>query len=119
MTKLKTIGRTALTVLTVASMTTATAAEVEWYDGTKAVTYSVQKNTAPVVGIALQMFASDMEAVTGRKAVAAPESSAAIRLVELDKTTSAVRKKLERAACPSTSLRARPTGSTSLWKAAR
>lgn len=47
MTKLKTIGRTALTVLTVASMTTATAAEVEWYDGTKAVTYSVQKIPTP------------------------------------------------------------------------
>lgn len=110
MTKLKTIGRTALTVLTVASMTTATAAEVEWYDGTKAVTYSVQKNTDPVVGIALQMFASDMEAVTGRKAVAAPESSAAIRLVELDKATSAVRKKLEKSGVPVDELEGKTDG---------
>ena len=97
-------------MLTVASMTTATAAEVEWYDGTKAVTYSVQKNTDPVVGIALQMFASDMEAVTGRKAVAAPESSAAIRLVELDKATSAVRKKLEKSGVPVDELEGKTDG---------
>ncbi len=72
----------------------AKAADVVWYDGTKAVTYSAPKKAEPVVATAIAMFAEDMEAVTGRKAVAAGEKTATIRIVELDKASASVKKEL-------------------------
>ncbi len=63
------------------------AAEVVWYDGSHAVTYQVEGKAAPVVDIALEMFASDMEMVTGQKAVAS--KNATIRVIELDMNKSA------------------------------
>lgn len=98
--RLKTIGKTALAVMLTACATRATAAEVAWYDGTKAVTYSVQNNTDPVVEVALQMFSSDMETVTGHKAAPAPREAAAIRLVQLDKAPASVRRQLARGGVP-------------------
>ncbi len=98
--RLTTMTKAALTLLLAASATAADAAEVAWYDGKNPVTYSVQKNTEPVVEVALQMFASDMEAVTGRKAVAAAEKRAAIRLVELDKASASVRRQLQKQGVP-------------------
>ena len=74
----------------------AAAEEVAWYDGSRAVTYSVQKKVDPVVEVALQMFASDMKAVTGREAERAGERDAAIWLVELDKAPASVRRRLEK-----------------------
>ena len=63
------------------------ATDVVWYDGSHAVTYQVEGNTAPVVDIALDMFASDMEMVTGQKAVVS--KNATIRIYELDTNKSA------------------------------
>ena len=63
------------------------AADVVWYDGSHAVTYQVEGKTAPVVGIALDMFVSDMELVTGQKAVST--KNATIRIFELDTNKSA------------------------------
>ncbi len=74
--------------------TAAVAADVVWYDGTKAVTYCAPKKAEPVVATAIAMFAEDMEAVTGHKAVAGSENNAAIRIVELDKASASVKKQL-------------------------
>ncbi len=85
---------TALAVMLAIAAVETDAADVVWYDGVKAVTYSVPKKVDPVVKVAVDMFASDMEAVTGHRAVEASEKSAALRLVELDKASAAVRRAL-------------------------
>ena len=59
---------------------TAGASDVVWFDGQHPVSYQVVGKTDPVVKIALQMFESDMEMVTGMKPVAAKK--AAIRIIQ-------------------------------------
>ncbi len=61
---------------------TASAGNVIWYNGHGAVTYTTQKNYAPVVGIALQLFETDMKAVTGHKAES--RSNGHIEIYQLD-----------------------------------
>lgn len=78
----------------------AMAENVEWFDGKNAVTYHVQKKTDPVVTVALDMFKSDMDAVTGKLAVAGKEKLAAVRIVQLDKASGSVAKELSRAGVP-------------------
>ena len=58
----------------------AKAADVVWFDGQHPVSYQVVGKTDPVVTIALQMFSSDMEQVTGMKPVASRQ--AAIRIIQ-------------------------------------
>lgn len=72
---------------------------VAWYDGKNAVTFSVPKKVEPVVHVALDMFSSDMEAVTGKKAVSSGKD-AAIRIVQLDCASGSVAKELSRAGVP-------------------
>lgn len=79
---------------------TAMAENVVWFNGTDAVSYSVQKKTNVVVETALDMFSADMKAVTGKNAVAASEKKAAIRIVELDKASAAVKKMLKEKGVP-------------------
>ncbi len=76
------------------------AENVEWFDGKNAVSYHVQKKTDPVVTVALDMFKSDMDAVTGMQAVAGKEKLAAVRIVQLDKASGDVAKELSRAGVP-------------------
>jgi len=66
--------------------------DVVWYDGTSPVSYTVEGKTAPVVDIALEMFAGDMELVTRHRAIATKDAT--IHVVELDKATSAMVKRL-------------------------
>ncbi len=82
----------------------ATAADVEWFDGSGAVKYNVQKSVDPVVVTALNMFGSDMEAVTGRRAVAAGERDAAVVVFEADRASASVLKKLRGLGVPVDSL---------------
>lgn len=56
------------------------AADMVWFDGQHPVSYQVAGKVDPVVKIALQMFSSDMEMVTGMKPVASREAS--IRIVQ-------------------------------------
>ena len=63
------------------------AADVVWYDGSHPVTYQVEGHTAPVVSIALDMFAGDMELVTGQRAVTS--KNATIHIFQLDANKSA------------------------------
>ncbi len=76
------------------------AESVEWYNGRDAVTYAVDKKTDPVVSIALQMFDSDMQAVTGKGAVKANQKNAAIRLVQLDRASAGVKRALRKEGVP-------------------
>jgi hypothetical protein len=66
------------------------AADVVWYDGTAPVSYQVEGKSAPVVGIALDMFSQDMQQVTGHRAVAS--KSGTICIHQLDKNPGAAGK---------------------------
>jgi len=83
--------QTIIVILTfLAVSVSANAAEVVWYNGSQAVSYQVQGKVAPVVDIALQMFRSDMQQVTGREAVSS--KNATIQIYELDKNGGAASK---------------------------
>lgn len=94
MNKLATISLMAL--LMGASGMDCRAADLVWYDGNKAVSYQVEGSASPVVSIALDLFKSDLQQVTGKT----PEQTtkqATIHIVQLDKATTkqlaALRKK--------------------------
>ena len=81
-------------------MASLSAKDIIWYDGARPVSYHIQKNVDPVVKVAAEMFAGDMEAVTGKSAVAEKEKTAAIRVLELDKASGTDRKALARQGVP-------------------
>ena len=60
--------KTTLAVMCCMYSVNSSAVDIEWYDGSTSVTYNVQKSVDPVVLTALDMFGSDMQAVTGRRA---------------------------------------------------
>lgn len=60
-----------------------------WYDGSEAVSFCVPDGADPVVTVAAGMFAEDMEAVTGKRAVAKDADNATIRLYQLDTASEA------------------------------
>lgn len=85
------------------------AADVIWYDGQHPVTVAVSTKTEPVVSIALDMFCSDMQQVTGsnaivNKVVSQPRvggnQMAQIQLVQLDKANNAQRSQLRQQGIP-------------------
>lgn len=72
-----------------------------WYDGSHAVTYHIQKEVDPVVKVAADMFSDDMEAVTGKEAIYVSHvKKAAIRVVQLDKTSVSLKKKMQKQGVP-------------------
>lgn len=87
-----------------------TADTVEWYNGKTPVTYNVQKNVDPVVGVALDMLSSDMQAVTGKRAVPVSAGNAAIRVIETDRASGPVLSKLKKQGVPVDSLKALTDG---------
>jgi len=78
---------------------------VIWYDGTNAVNYSVETKCAPVVDIALEMFRSDIGAVTGRQAVA--KNNAIIEIYQMDCIKAADMKRLKASGIPADSVKAK------------
>lgn len=89
----------------------AQAEEVVWYDGSHAITCHVQKDCEPVVGVAMDMFAADMKAVTGRAAVATADwRKATIRVVEQDRAPRAELNRLASAGVPLGNLAAKTDG---------
>lgn len=72
------------------------AADLTWYDGHKGITYQVEGTASPVVGIALDLFKSDLRQVTGQQPQASSKG-ATIRIIQLDKASksaiSSLRKK--------------------------
>ena len=75
------------------------ATDVVWFDGQRSVSYSVEGKTSPVVDIALEMFAGDMQLVTGRRAEAR-RSGGTIHVYQLDKMNSVAHKRLKKAGVP-------------------
>ena len=62
-----------------AMITSAVRAQIVWFDGQHPVTYQVVGKTDPVVKIALEMFESDMQQVTGMKAIAAKKATIVVK----------------------------------------
>ena len=90
-----------LAAAVMSAMTIGVSAEqINWYDGQHAVTFNVQKNSEPVVKMALDMFCGDMEAVTGKRAEASSLKNAAVRIVQLNNAAGSVAKELSRAGVP-------------------
>ncbi len=73
---------------------TAKADDVVWFDGIHAVSYHIASKTDPVVKFVADMFADDMLAVTGQKAVATNKKNATIQIVELDRLSKNESKRL-------------------------
>ena len=73
---------------------TSQAKDVVWFDGVHPVGFNINKRCDPVVNIAANMFADDMKAVTGMKAVAADAAKAAVKVVQLDRMSAAGLKQL-------------------------
>jgi len=69
-------------------------ADVQWYDGQQPVHYRVVGKTSPVVDIALQMFKSDMKAVTGTEAKS--HGKAQIEIYQLDEANGKIIKALSK-----------------------
>ena len=87
------------------------AKEFVWYDGKQAVSYHIRGDATPVVHTAAEMFASDMLAVTGQRAVASrQEKRAAIRVVELDRASKACSQQLAALGVPVEELRQKTDG---------
>ena len=95
------IVKMALTLWTVSVGMPLFAKDFIWFDGKEAVSCYVPKNVDPVVKIAAEMFSADMQAVTGMKAMAAKqEKNAVIKIVELDKASSATKSALRKQGIP-------------------
>jgi len=77
----------------------AMAADIVWFDGATPVSYKIQKSVDPVVEVAAQMFTDDMQAVTGKRAIAT-SNDASISVVQLDRAKSSEVKKLKAAGVP-------------------
>lgn len=86
------------------------ARDIVWFDGKSPVTYSIPKKSDLVVATAVDMFVSDMKAVTGMKAELSSEKNAVIRIVELDRATPGVRKQLSGAGVPVADVEKRTDG---------
>ncbi len=76
------------------------AAQLVWYDGTTPVTVGVETPVDMVVNTALDMFAADMEAVTGMASRTVKPGKATIRLTQLDKASKSRREHLRKAGVP-------------------
>ncbi len=79
--------RPRLVLLSVLSVLSVSAQALVWYDGTHPVSCSLPSDCDPVVSVAAGMFAGDMEAVTGKKAVISKPEDATIRIYQLDSAT--------------------------------
>lgn len=69
-----------------------------WFDGQHAVSYTRQQKFSPVVEVALDMFNSDMKAVTGRKIE--NSGKGIIQIYQLDQLTNKEFKKLNKQRLP-------------------
>lgn len=88
----------AIFIIILAQSVVLTANAVTWYDGSHPVTYALVGSHSPVVEIAMQMFDSDMKAVTGHPAVRtkANDKKASIEIYQLDKADAKTMRTLQR-----------------------
>lgn len=76
------------------------AEDLVWFDGTNPVSVGKDTPTDLVVNTAIEMFASDMEAVTGLPVKIAKPIKSTIRLAQLDRASKSVRNNLKKAGVP-------------------
>ncbi len=100
--------RRILLILALLSACTVHADDFVWFDGSRAVSYSVPRSTTPVVAVALELFKGDLRQVTGLEPVAAPASQATVRIIELGKASAGVRNALKKAGVPVAELAGKP-----------
>lgn len=96
--------KTTLAVMCCMYSVNSSAVDIEWYDGSTAVTYNIQRSVDPVVLTALDMFGSDMQAVTGRRARPVSVDGASIRIIEADRASGSVLRRLKKEGVPVDSL---------------
>lgn len=96
--------KTTLAVMCCMYSVNSSAVDIEWYDGSTSVTYNVQKSVDPVVLTALDMFGSDMQAVTGRRARPVSVDGASIRIIEADRASGSVLRRVKKEGVPVDSL---------------
>ena len=80
-----------------------------WFDGTKPVIYSAPLEKSAVVSVALDMFKSDIQQVTGLVPVEADPEHAGVRIVQLDKNQE-LTSELEKQGVPVQELASRKDG---------
>ena len=84
-----------------ACIRTVQAGEFVWYNGKDAVSYHFQqRNVSPVVHVALDMFADDLEQVTGLRPQVVSAEQSIVRIVQLDKAGKGLKRELERTGIP-------------------
>ena len=86
------------------------AEEFVWFDGSRAVTYALDRPAAPVVSVALDLLRSDLQQVTGFVPVETPISQATLRIVELDRASAVMWKRLRKAGIAVDELAKHPDG---------
>ena len=93
-----------LTTIMLAAMSyAAIAADYVWYDGNKAISYQVNGKVHTVVGVAIDLFNSDMLLVTDKQPVAGGKN-ATIQIYELDKADAKTVKALKTKGVPTDEL---------------
>lgn len=91
---IKTTTASLLTSMCLLAPLHSTAKPIEWFGGSRAVSYNIAHGSDPVVNIAARMFADDMRAVTGYKATATSTKNANIRVVQLNLASASERRRL-------------------------
>ena len=66
-------------ILTLLLLSLMAEAQIVWFDGKNPITYSVPKNAEPVVKIALDMWKSDMQQVTGMEPMASVKTKIKVK----------------------------------------
>ena len=106
----KTIHKLTLCALSLLMPHCALAESLLWFDGHHPVSYCVDGKSDPVVGMALQMFSSDMNAVTGSPAVSKNKKTATIQIIELDQASKSALRSLQRQGVPTERLQTSQDG---------
>lgn len=102
--------KTILASLAMTATLAVQASDVVWYDGQHSVSYAVEKQTAPVVSIALDMFKEDIREVTGSEPQEKPQAQATIQIVQLDVAGRGVKKRLQQQGVPVSELSGKKDG---------
>ena len=89
-----------------AAALTVQSAKIVWFDGHNPVGYIAQQNNSPLVKIALDLFAEDMKAVTGHRAV--ENHKGKIEIIELNSLSNKEFKKIQKRKLPYQKVIAKP-----------
>lgn len=89
-----------IAIIAISAPLTLAAGPIVWYDGSLPVSVGTDTPVDMVVNTAMDMFASDMETVTGQAARTVKPEKATIRLTQLDKASHKTRYRLRKAGVP-------------------